>query len=670
MKTFLPEKYENAPSKEAASPTVQNGNGSPTYNKGVSVSSEDTRAKVERVVACIEQKHVDITAGYNAWLNVGFALSSEFNESGRSFFHRVSRQSVKYKQSVADIQYNKCLSAKGDGVTIATFFQMAKDAGIDISNQKIQSQGNGLLDFWTFGSPDKQEMAKDAAQSPENTTQEIQKSKSPKIQSGEIGSRWILDEEELPHFPQSVFDSLPSFLKEVLRNCISEDDCDMMLMGSLTCISATLHNVVGEYNMDDWYPMMYFFVMADAGMGKGSLKYCRQLVAPIHAELLEISERQMNDYKAMAKEMKHGKGGDDSGASSVLGEEPHRKTLFIPTNSSAAAVIQQLDDNGGIGLIFDTECDTLSAILKSDYGDYSTIIRKSYHHEPIDLNRRKDDEYRVIETPKLAICLSGTPGQLYTLTPQAEDGTFSRITCYHVPFKMEFRNVLAEQGLRANSTNGAGGSLREKFFQLGKKYKQMYDAFFRGGSYRVVIPQQFCNEFNEHFRAMNQVTVEDISHDMQSVVRRLAFSMFRVMMVLTAIRFMDEQPNPSAFAKKDGSPIILTCWREDFDTAMAMADVLIYHTVYCYAHLPKSKVTTDGNGRIVTKKDKMNRLYNALPDTFDKPMYADAAHKMEYPLSTASKWLNAFIAEGRLERKGQNSYAKVAPGASRDVPTK
>lgn len=49
--------------------------------------------------------------------------------------------------------------------------------------------------------------------------------------------------------------------------------------------------------------------------------------------------------------------------------------------------------NGGIGLIFDTECDTLSAVLKSEYGDYSTIIRKGFHHEPIDLNRRKDDEY-------------------------------------------------------------------------------------------------------------------------------------------------------------------------------------------------------------------------------------------------------------------------------------
>jgi hypothetical protein len=156
---------------------------------------------------------------------------------------------------------------------------------------------------------------------------------------------------------------------------------------------------------------------------------------------------------------------------------------------------------------------------------------------------------------------------------------------------------------------------------------------------------------------------------MQSVVRRLAFSMFRVMMVLTAIRFMDEQPNPSALAKKDASPIVLTCWREDFDTAMAMADVLIYHTVYCYAHLPQSKVTTDGNGRILSKKDKMNRLYAALPDTFDKPLYVDTAQKMGYSPSTASKWINAFIAEGRLERKGQNCYAKVASDASREATT-
>lgn len=627
MKTFSPEEWENVPSKN----NTENSNTS-NVPSVYPTTSEDTRAKVERIVSLIEQKGIDITNGYANWLKVGFAFTSEFQEAGRGFFHRVSRQNAEYNTSNADKQYNKCLSAHGDGISIATFFQMAKDTGIDISNPKeIQEPVVGTLDIWTSGSGN-------------------QISKKPNIQPGIVESKWILDEESLPHFPAFIYDMLPPFLKEVLDNCISEDDRDMMLMGTLTCISATLHNVVGEYNHDDWHPMLYFFVMADAGMGKGSLKYCREIVAPIHNELREASELLMKDYKENKSESKSGEK-----TASDADEAPHRRTLFIPTNSSAASVIQQLDNNGGIGLIFDTECDTLSAILKSEYGDYSTIIRKSYHHEPIDLSRRKDDEYRVIERPMLAICLSGTPGQLYTLTPQAEDGTFSRITCYHMPFKAEFRDVLVESA----NTNSDCPTLRERFFQLGKLYKQRRESFFRGGKYRIVIPQEYCKEFNEHFRQMNQEVVDDISHDMQSVVRRLAFTVFRIMMVLTSIRFMDETPNPSALTPKDGSRIVLRCSKDDFDIAMSIGDVLIYHTVYCYAHLPQSKVTTNGHGEIVTKKSKMEQLFAALPDKFDRETYRAVSMKQSYPVSTTAKWINDYIRQGRLEHVSQNSYRKL-----------
>lgn len=625
MKTFSPEEWENVPSNTA------NSNTSKTPS-AYSNTSEDTRAKVERILSLIEQKGIDITNGYDNWLKVGFALTSEFQEAGRGIFHRVSRQSPEYKASDTDKQYNKCLSAHGDGISIATFFQMAKDAGIDISNPKeIQKSSVGTLDIWTYGSDN-------------------QISKKPNIQPVEVDSKWILDEESLPHFPAFIYDMLPPFLKEVLVNCISEDDRDMMLMGTLTCISATLQNVVGEYNHDDWHPMLYFFVMADAGMGKGSLKYCREIVAPIHNELREASEQLMKQYKESKSESKPGE--KDT---SNVNEAPHRRTLFIPTNSSAASVIQQLDNNGGVGLIFDTECDTLSAILKSEYGDYSTIIRKSYHHEPIDLSRRKDDEYRVIERPMLAICLSGTPGQLYTLTPQAEDGTFSRITCYHMPFKAEFRDVLVES-INHNYDNF---TLRERFFQLGKLYKQRRESFFRGGSYLIVIPQEYCKMFNEHFRQMNQEVVDDISHNMQSVVRRLAFTVFRIMMVLTSIRFMDETPNPSALTPNDGSRIVIRCSRDDFDIAMAIGDVLIYHTVYCYAHLPQSRVTTNGQGEIVTKKGKMEHLLAALPDTFDRETYRAVSMKHGYPASTTAKWINDYVRQGRLEHSSQNCYRKL-----------
>lgn len=146
MKTFSPEEWENVPSN------TENSNTSNTPS-AYSNTSEDTRAKVERVLSLIEQKGIDITNGYDNWLKVGFALTSEFQEAGRGIFHCVSRQNPEYKASDTDKQYNKCLSAHGDGISIATFFQMAKDAGIDISNPKeIQKSSVGTLDIWTYGS--------------------------------------------------------------------------------------------------------------------------------------------------------------------------------------------------------------------------------------------------------------------------------------------------------------------------------------------------------------------------------------------------------------------------------------------------------------------------------------------------------------------------------------
>lgn len=86
MKTFSPEEWENVPSKNNTKDCDTNNVPSAYPN-----TSEDTRAKVERIVSLIEQKGIDITNGYAKWLKVGFALTSEFQEAGRGFFHRVSR---------------------------------------------------------------------------------------------------------------------------------------------------------------------------------------------------------------------------------------------------------------------------------------------------------------------------------------------------------------------------------------------------------------------------------------------------------------------------------------------------------------------------------------------------------------------------------------------------
>lgn len=687
MKTFSPQKYDPALSKQNVQQEVAKTVAPPIHNNG-GTTNLDLTEQVEFVIKQIELHQKDIAPDYKDWVKVGFALNDAFGDAGRDYFTRLSNPHRGCKQSDAIRQYTKCQKSDGHGVTIATFFQYAKDAGLDIvppkntsslshtqtsnpivspepvntvtdSCKEIQQDENGSLDFWISGSyvkavetspaiPAETSMVS-AAQI--NGSEEIQKSKNPKIQSDVIGSKWILEEEQLPHFPQSVYDSLPPFLSEVIRNCDSADDRDMLLMGSLTCLSSTLHNVCGKYKGDYWRPMLYFFVMAEAGMGKGALTCSRQLVAPINKELRETSEQQINEYKQDKKNAKQ----EDC---VVADGEPRRRTLFIPTNSSAASFVEQLDNNHGIGLLFDTECATLTSVLKSDYGDYSSLLCKAYHHEPIEMSRRKEKEFRDIEQPMVAICISGTPEQLHVLTPDTENGLFSRILYYHVPFEESFCNPFADDGDTIND------SLRSRFYNLGLKYQRMREAFFRGGEYRVVLPQHLSNEFYSYFKGLNRDTVEDISHAMQGIIRRLAFATFRIMMILSAIRFMDEHSNPSAFAHK-GEPIRITCCDDDFHIAMSIADTLIYHIAYCYAHLPKTVATIGAKGKILSKADKMNILYDALPESFDKPQYADTSKRLGYSCSTTSKWINDFIIQRRLERDAQNAYKKT----SSETPT-
>ena len=93
-----------------------------------------TAADVEKVIAQLKQSHFDITGGYETWRDIGFALASEFGESGRAYFHEVSQYSPKYEPNFADEQYTAFCKGTGTGAkkTIKAFFGIAKANGFDI----------------------------------------------------------------------------------------------------------------------------------------------------------------------------------------------------------------------------------------------------------------------------------------------------------------------------------------------------------------------------------------------------------------------------------------------------------------------------------------------------------------------------------------------------------
>jgi hypothetical protein len=89
----------------------------------------------------ITANRINLCENYHEWLRIGFAISHQFNENGREYFHLVSQYSTKYEADKCDKQYDSMLKASGSNqVRINTFYYYAKQAGIEIyspSSKKI-----------------------------------------------------------------------------------------------------------------------------------------------------------------------------------------------------------------------------------------------------------------------------------------------------------------------------------------------------------------------------------------------------------------------------------------------------------------------------------------------------------------------------------------------------
>src|SRR5690625_880332 len=98
-------------------------------------SVTDNNSDVERIIQEIEANQSEIAPHYSDWVNIGFACADEFGETGRDLFHRISRFYPRYNAKECDKQFDNCLKSKRQGVSLKSFFYLAKQAGVSIATQ-------------------------------------------------------------------------------------------------------------------------------------------------------------------------------------------------------------------------------------------------------------------------------------------------------------------------------------------------------------------------------------------------------------------------------------------------------------------------------------------------------------------------------------------------------
>lgn len=157
-KIFSAQDWENVPFENSV-PT------SPKLLPAPNSTSNNKEEEIERIICEIEQRAVDIAPEYNDWVELGFALVDGFGENGREYYHRISCFHPDYQREETDKQYTRCLQAKGQGITIRSFFHLAGLAGIPLNS--VGEQDLSIL---------------------------------PNNQNGKTG-KWIKSADELPAFP-------------------------------------------------------------------------------------------------------------------------------------------------------------------------------------------------------------------------------------------------------------------------------------------------------------------------------------------------------------------------------------------------------------------------------------------------------------------------------------
>src|SRR5574344_849593 len=574
----------------------------PTYTpvQNTSLSSNDD---IEAIPQRIESTSTDIAPNYADWRDLGFALADALGESGRSYFHRLSRFYSGYTENETDKQFDNCQKSNGHGVTIKTLFHLAKQANVNISThvQAIPSVSN-------------------------ETSKSPISSNSP---SGDIEDLENNAPETMPTFSDEIKDNLPDFLQQVVAKSNSPEDADLLLLGSITAISSCLPNIYGIYAEREIFPNLFLFVTAQASAGKGRLTLCRKLVEPVHRQLRDRYKAEYDDFKRRQAEYVANKKDRDA----EQPEEPPLRTLIIPANSSATAVFQILNDNQGVGLMFETEGDTLAQTFKSEHGNYSDGFRKAFHHETISYNRRKDREVVELNVPKLSAVLSGTPRQIQSLIPDAENGLFSRFIFYYMNVRPVWNDVFA---------NSSDQTLDSYFNHLGMQFFDLYKHLeYQSEPIRFCLTSGQQQAFNAYFAQTQNQYLCLYGADYLATVRRLGLITFRMAMILTALRIMDDGDIHSP----------LVCRDNDFNTSLSMVKILVLHAAQVFQQLPSEAVTT-------APKNQKQQFLDELPKEFCRKDYLTVANKLGIPDKTAEKHIKRFAVNGLINHYAHDKYKK------------
>ena len=323
-------------------------------------------------------------------------------------------------------------------------------------------------------------------------------------------------------------------------------------------------------------------------------------------------------------------------------ENEHDELIYLPANSSSAALMSYLKMLKGRGIMMATEIDTLSKALSSTTGGFSDTLRCMFEHETISKLRKNQEELIEIPDPHFSVLISGTFNQLKPLIKSRENGLMSRFASYVVKQIQDF-----DDRVWLDAEEDAVPQEVVLYAQLAKEISQRY-AWMKKSKHACYfyLTDAQRKSITRMFRGMYETLRPAFGNEFDSILKRMPVIMKRIGMILTGFRLDMNEPLPER----------VVCSDDDFQTMLLMGHKLLLHSAMMYQMLPTSKDATPGEiGQSLIQK----QFFQMLPTDFTKQDAIRQAEVLGVAEATMKRWLTKYTQSNDIQRVEQGLYRKV-----------
>ncbi len=593
--------------------------------------------ELHRLTEAVQASHADIAPTYLEYTQLAFAIATDCGEAGRADFMSLCSLSPKHDSAAAEKLFSNALhTCKGD-IHLGSVFHLAEMCGVRVapSHKNADADAADAGPFFSHTCARYNKV--------ENEEKETGKKKHEEEEKEMKGTEPL---SPLPYFPQDH--DWPEPLKSILSFAKTPAQHDVLLLGAMTVLGASLSHIVRCKYGDKWqYPCLQTFITGHAAAGKSVLVWVRKLIEPIHeeirrqvAESMKVYRKELRAYEALGKARKD----------KEPPVAPPNRMFIIPGNNTGTGLLQNLIDSDGTGIICESEADTVSTAIGTEFGNWSDTLRKAFDHDRLSYNRRTDREYQEVSRSYLSVLLSGTPAQVKPLIPTAENGLFSRQNFYYMPRITQWADQFGEDEVDVD----------EEFRLMGNEWKNTLDELTLRGLFTLKLTHAQHKQFNFLFDKLFHRSGKINGDEMGSSVIRLAVNACRMMSIVAILRSLEDSSlvKPDAHISSDNlKDRIIPRWNmvitdDDFHAVLALVEPLYLHATHVLSFLSSSVIKRRSTA------DK-NMLFAEMEDEFTRRLLLEKAHDRRIPESTALTWLKRLTKQGALVSvDGKGTYHK------------